>query len=300
MSLRSAILFSLLCVLPCAARAQQVLLGVLEQIPPETTSGRVTPYVRVLFEKTDAGWKAFPSECPDQACLKSITAKFPAETKWTVAFDGKSLGEITAHTPKDFAFYSHVGLQEIVSKTIPSVGKPTAEFGASPDRLLLRPLAAVSPANFKDPVGWKRVPLSADQLAFLRKRFQEQFPKLCRISPEDETKIEPRPYTDADIQLLKAYGSNSHWTIARLHVDNAIVCGDPNAGYQMPDPWFAVSPEHSASYLASGLYLIDAGDYDNSGHSQLLFSFIAGDNRAGYILYFDNFSHSVTFSYSFH
>ena len=45
--------------------------------------------------------------------------------------------------------------------------------------------------------------------------------------------------------------------------------------------------------------LVDAGDYDNSGHSQLLF-LIDDDNRGGYRFYYDDFQKEAAFEYTFH
>ncbi len=291
----------LLLSIPLRAPGQEPLLGVLEEIPAATTAEHNFRAVRVLFQKMPSGWQALPSNCPDQQCLKAVTEKFPPETEWTIAFDGKSLATVTAHTPQDFVYYSRVGLQEIIGKPpLPAVGKPTTEFGAAPDQPLLRPLVAISVPNFQDPDHWKPHALSLEQLALVRQQFRAKFPKLCQIGKPDEAKVEPRPYADPDIQLVKAYASNTNWFLAHVHIDDAIVCDDPEAGFQMLDPWFTLAPENSAfTYLGSGLNLIDAGDYDKSGHSQLLFSLTAA-NRSGFVLYYDNFFHSATFAFSYH
>jgi hypothetical protein len=279
--------------LPALTPAQQPVLRVLEEIPAPTTADRNFRVVRVPFQETSIGWQAFPSNCPAQQCLKTVTAKFPPETHWTIAFDGKSLGTLTARTPHEFASYSHIGLQKIVANfSVPSIGKPSTEFGAAPDQPLHGPLVAISIPNVQDPDSWKPAPLSPEFLALLSQQFRQKFPNHCHIR-------DPLPYTDADVHLVKSYASNSHWVVAHLHVEDAIECRDTQAGFQMPDPWFTVSPEKSAQYLASGLSLIDAGDYDHSGDSQLLFS-LSADNRCGYRLYFDNFLCSVSFEFSYH
>ncbi len=296
---RTIILFMLALCCSGILQAQQLLLGVLEEVPGLSSGDENFRAVRVLFQKTADGWQAFPSNCPDQQCLKTITAKFPPKTTWTIALDGKSLGTVSAETPADFGYYSQIGLQRVTNTSpVPTIGEPTTEFGATVDQPLLRPLVAVSAPNFNDPDNWKLHELSPEQLALVRREFRQRFRKLCRLS-QDETKVEPRPYTDSEIEAVKAYASNSNWVLVHLHIDDAIACNENEAGFQMLDPWFAISPTKSPSYVGAGLVLVDAGDYDNSGHSQLLFA-MSGYNLGGYILYFENFSHHATFAYSYH
>lgn len=45
--------------------------------------------------------------------------------------------------------------------------------------------------------------------------------------------------------------------------------------------------------------LVDAGDYDNDGKSEVVFS-IAGDNLGGYVLFYDDFTKHATFEFSYH
>ncbi len=47
---------------------------------------------------------------------------------------------------------------------------------------------------------------------------------------------------------------------------------ETEAGFDMDDPWFFVDTKKAVTYLDSGLWLVDAGDYDNDGKSELIFS----------------------------
>lgn len=47
------------------------------------------------------------------------------------------------------------------------------------------------------------------------------------------------------------------------------------------------------------MWLVDAGDYDSEGKSELLFT-IAGYNRGGYELFYDDFNKHVTFEFHHH
>ena len=67
----------------------------------------------------------------------------------------------------------------------------------------------------------------------------------------------------------------------------------------MGDPWFTINPEHSVQYLGQDIWLLDAGDYDNDGRSEVVFV-IEGYNRGGYELFYDDFRKHAIFEYSYH
>jgi hypothetical protein len=101
------------------------------------------------------------------------------------------------------------------------------------------------------------------------------------------------------VQSVRGYASKKGWTVVQLHLGAAIDCNDLEASLDVDDPWFVVNPEKSVKYLDSGLWLVDAGDYDNDGRSELLFS-ISRDDRGGYELFYDDFMKRTVFEYSYH
>src|SRR5260370_26345019 len=88
---------------------QSSILGILEEVPGSYVGEPNVRRVRVVFQKKGDEWIAFRSDCPDQTCLKTITSKFPVAVTWNIGFDGRTLGQLTGHTPREFKFYSHVG-----------------------------------------------------------------------------------------------------------------------------------------------------------------------------------------------
>src|SRR5207302_10172676 len=56
--------------------------------------------VRVLFQKNGDEWQPFRSACRNAACLKATAAQYPREVVWTIAFDGKNLGQVTSRGPR--------------------------------------------------------------------------------------------------------------------------------------------------------------------------------------------------------
>jgi hypothetical protein len=278
---------------------QRILLGALEDVPGSHAGEADWRGVRVLFSKEGNNWRAFPSNCPDENCLNTISSEYPAEMRWSISFDGRKLGYVTGGTPKVFRSYSHIGLQQITTvAVIPTIGKRSREYSGYENTPLYRPLVANSHGFFKDPESWKPSQLSADIVSRLRQQFRRKFPKLCR-TVEDESKLVPLMYRNEDLKVVKSYTSREGWTIARLHLAAAIDCDDVEAGFEIDDPWFVASPQNLVQYLAQGMWLVDAGDYDNDGKSELLFS-IDRDNRGGYELFYDHFKKRAKFEFSFH
>jgi hypothetical protein len=282
------------------ASGQSTILGILEDVPGVYAGEPNFRGVRVVFQKNGIDWQAFPSTCPDQDCLRTLPAHYPQEVIWTIAFHGRNLGQITGRTPKEFTFYSHVGLQEIKgSGPVPTVGKRSAEYGGFADGMVYRPLVANSRPFFKDPESWEPSQLSAEFARLLRLEFRREYPKLCKTSKNDQTKLEPFLYRDDEVKIVKAYASKRGWALAQLHLGGAIDCGDLQAGSEIDDKWFTVDPQKSVRNLGDGMLLVDAGDYDNDGKSELVFT-IDRYNRGGYELFYDDFKKHATFEFQYH
>jgi hypothetical protein len=280
------------------ALGQSVILGVLEDVSEEDPN-LAARAVRVVFQKDGPDWKAFPSDCPTQGCLKSLAAEYPQEITWAIAFDGKSMGQITGRTPREFSSYSKIGLQNINNaRTIPVIGKKSSEYSGSREVSVYRPLVANSRSYFRDPELWKPRHLSAELIRALHKGYRQKFPRLCKAS-EEQDRLVPFAYRDDQIKVIKNYGSNKGWEVARIHLSGAIDCSDTEAGSELSDQWFVVDPRNEVRYLGEGMWLVDAGDYDNDGKSELLFS-ITGANRGGYELFYDDFRKHATFEFSYH
>lgn len=281
------------------AAAQSPIVGVLEDVPGVYAGQQDTREVRVAFQKSGDEWVAFPSNCPDQTCLKTVTSKFPRKVIWNVGFNGRLLGQVSGRTPNDFDFYAHVGLQEITSKTpVPTLGAKSLEFGGYAETPVYRPLIVNSEPYFSDPDGWQPSQLAQPQIQMFRRQFRRKFPRLCK-SNGDETRLEPLAYRDQEIQVIKAYASLKGWKIARLHLQGATSCNDDEAGSPMQDPWFALDHRGRFHYLGSGMWLVDVGDYDKDGSSELIFS-IDRNNRGGYILFYNDFSDRAVFQFGYH
>ncbi len=279
--------------------AQNAVLGVLEENRGHYAGDPNYRSVRVVFEKKGNEWEAFPNNCDDRACLKAVTSRYPQEMRWSITFDGKNVGQAASRTPNDFQWYRDVGQQEIVGNgPLPVIGTRSQEFGGYSNGVVYRPLIANSQPFFADPDKWKPSAISPELISGLRQAFRKKFPKLCRLNHADQSKLELFPYENRDVTLAKSYRSTSGWAVARLHLE-AIDCADVEAGLDIDDPWFAIDTKQSVKYLDSGMWLVDAGDYDNDGRSELVFS-INRENEGGYEIYYDSFRKRATFKFTYH
>jgi hypothetical protein len=276
------------------------LLGVLEDVPGRYTNQPNFRAVRVLFQKNGNAWQPFHSDCRDAACLKATAAQYPREVAWTIAFDGKNLGKITTHGPLEFKLYADVGLEEITSAgSVPSVGKRSQNYAGFAGGEAYRPLVAVSQPNYTDPEVWKPVKLPDEMTASLRQQFRKKFPNVSNCVKPDKGIRAAWLYRDEDIAIGKAYGSRKKWFVAELRLEGWRCDGPTDESGPFETQWYFVDPAGTIRFLDSGMWLVDAGDYDNDGKSELVFAINRYD-VGGYELFYDEFTKHAVFEFSYH
>jgi len=282
-----------------------ILLGMLEDVPGVYAGQGHSAKVRLLFAHQGSKWSAYPSECTTPQCLKTVIAQYPQEVRWFVGLNGRKLAEIVARTPPDgFRRDSHIGLQDIVSGTAPVIGKPSREFSGWLADEVRRPLIAVSKPHFKDPAHWKRVAttprLQKQGVALLR----EHGLKVCKAGSSDAKPLVPLQYEARNLKI-RAHRSNSGWLVMMIDIDmgaeeEIFPCdgGNENNGF-LSTMTFAVDPSGKARFLGPGLMLVDAGDYDGDGRSELVLA-LSLYNRGGYVLFSGDFVEQARFVFSYH
>lgn len=262
-------------------------LGILEysKIQTNPEDKNLTPAVRALFYKKEGKWITGDS-------TKGIT-------KWTVLFDGKNIGHIIGNDTKTPNDLSTKGLQTIASpkKEIPMVGKITDEFSTWTDQKTYRPLALTTGEYYNDPENWKISKLSVKNEKAVKKEFHAKFDEVINCRDYIENKGKPWSYKDKDIKVLKSYSSKTNWIIASLQLGPYKCDGPSETAYAKT--WFLISPTGNISYLDSGMTLVDAGDYDGDGKTELIFQ-VSRYNQGGYIMYFDDFKQNVDFLFGYH
>jgi hypothetical protein len=253
---------------------------------PGIASQRV---VRPAFERTAAGWK--------QVDLSSL----PPRMTWTIAFDGRNLGQVESQADPNGGL---TPFQTILTSAaaVPSVGSPSMHFAGvltNPATKFRRPLVIISKPYFHDPDGWKRTKLDAGIAALVRKAFRRDYPRVDRCKDEQIAEKNWK-FPDSALTFAVAYASNKHSFLVEANL-NAGECGyvdDPND--PLSGPWFFVSPDGSVRRIGSFMELLDAGDYDNDGHSEVVFFLSQGENTDGFVLFDSTFGKPATFTWSYH
>lgn len=276
-----------------SAKTEAIYIGVLDDAREEMVNWKpgvaLQRVIRPLFEKTGDTWKQV-----DPSTL-------PSRLDWTIAFDGKKLGSVQSEKDPDEGLTS---VQKILaaSAAIPSVGSPSQRFAGimayGPARVR-RPLIAVSKAYYGDPDGWKREALPNEVAALVRKAFRRDYPKVDRC--KDEEAVEKNwNFPDGALDFPAVYGSNHHSFLVETHL-NAGDCGwvdspdDPES-----NPWFFISDEGTVRRIGSFMSLLDAGDYDNNGKSEVVFFLSQGENTDGFVLFDADFKNQVSLLWSYH
>jgi hypothetical protein len=275
-----------------------VYVGILDDAREEIWHGKTGPIERRLvmpaFEKSNSEWR-------------TVTSFLPRQVKWTVAFDGKNLGEIESQASSVEGNADQINSefsrakQSILTPAadVPTVGKPSQEFTGISSLFGLitvrRPLVVVSKSNFQDPDHWKRARLQEEIARLVREGFRRQFPHVHRCEQEQ---IEERDwkFPDSALVLAPVYGSNKNSFLVAVTL-NAGDCGWGGRPYEPTDPfvhqWFFVAKDRSVRRIGGFDELLDAGDYDNEGSSELIFFSMRSESSDVYDLLYDNFRKKV-------
>jgi len=285
-----------------ASNAPQVdlILGVLEDFPGEYAYQPDFRAVRATFKKVGDDWQAFPTKTSNYRDLETLPTSYPKEMTWTIAFDGRNMGTITSRTPSHFKFYSEIGIENITSQIqVPTVGKKSVDYSGSLHTPLYRPLIAVSQPNVSDPEQWKRAQLSEELIAAARQQFRIKFPKATNCKSPEENIPRRWKYRDEDIRVTKEYSSKDNWSLIELNLTGNACDGEQGSQDEYHGQWYVIEPSGTVRFLGSDMWLVDAGDYDNDGESEILFE-IDEHNKGGYRLFYRNFSKSAEFAFHHH
>jgi hypothetical protein len=285
-------------VTPTKVNQASVILGVLEDLPGKNSGESDIRAVRTVFEKIGERWQAFPTQTESYGDLQTLPASYPKEMAWTLVIGGMKLGSISSQARAHFSYYSDIGIEYLTSHdAVPTVGRKSADYSGFLSVPVYRPLVAVSQPNYSDPEHWKVARASAKLITAARKEFRIRFPHASNCKNPEE--IHPRTwkYRDEDIRVNKTYSSKEGWSLIELHLTGYACDGPPEDEFE--GQWYVVGAQGRPRFLGGNMWLVDAGDYDGDGKSEVLFS-IDEYNAGGYRLFYRKFTRSVEFLYHYH
>ncbi len=276
-----------------------LMVGALEE-HPSATDGQPSEFkVRVLFANDGSGWKSLDLGCSDMPCLQQAPSKYPTEVNWTIAQAGAAKGNVTGIVEVEWPLYADIGTQYVSEETpAPKVGEPTLDFAGDDGKPVQRPLVAVSQPNFADPDGWAPADLAPEALAAARAEFRARFVDVQNCASPEENTPKPVTYTEQDVGMFAGWTSSKGWSLISAILDG-YRCDGPMGGTAYAAQTFAISPDGVAVHLGEGLQLLDAGDYDKDGKSELVFH-VSRYNEGGYELRHNDFAGHALFVFSYH
>jgi len=244
--------------------------------------------IRLAFEKTATGWK------------DASETHMPAQTHWTIAFDGKDLGSIDT----DAGLAGFTSIQRILTpaEKVPTVGQPSQQFAGimgNGETKFRRPLVVVSQPHYRDPDGWKRTKLPDKIAALVRNAFRSQYPHVDRC--KDEEVVERNwKFPDSALSFPSAFASNKNSFLAEVDINSGDCGWIDQADQPESGPWFFVSVDGTVKRVGSFLSLLDAGDYDDNGKSEFVFFSSQGENTDGFVLFDANFENQTSVLWHYH
>jgi hypothetical protein len=256
--------------------------------------------IMTAFSKDAEGWKN----------LDGLNQKI----KWTVAFDGKKLGEVESQpspkveavvnenpveTSSTYARAVHVILTP--ADKVPVIGKPGGRFNGAFETVVRRPLVVVSKPNFQDPDRWKATTLPTELVQPIRTAFKQTYQHVRQCDAQGEPLKHDWEILGSELIVVKAYGSSKGFFLVETQLAHRHCVFDVN-GENLANlegtQWFSVSDNRAVRHLGNDWNLVDAGDYDADEKSEVIFFF--GDNQTGeegFVLFYDDFHGQVTWSY---
>ena len=194
-------------------------------------------------------------------------------------------GRAKGFSPKESVRYSlNININPTVFTAITTIiGFLTLNFSTSP--------------NFQDPEQWKpaSVPMVDRQKLLLAFREATKQARLCEASEHEK----PRPYIYGvkDLQIAAAFKNALGRQLVSVTLRKKYIeCGSERGWADSPQ-WFFLG--ETIRSIGNNLSLIDAGDYDKDGRSEVVFWY-SGYNRDGYVLLYDNFTKRTDFVWTYH
>lgn len=262
--------------------------------PRPVANRTITP----AFKKDGSNWKPIVS--------------LNQRTKWTIAFDGRKLGEVESEPNTQALSEKVTGPTNVHSiltplDRVPSVGKPQGRFNGNFGNVVRRPLVVVSEPYFSDPDHWVPKEPSPRSMTEVRESFRKTFLHVRQCDASGEALKDDWKIPDSEIVVLKAYGSKKGASIIETKVlHNRCLFNADGDDFQSlgGNQVFYVSPNHRADFLGLQWEMVDAGDYDGDGKSEVIFYVAEGKDidvvTEGYVLFYDDFHQSVRFVWQNH
>ncbi len=269
----------------------QTLLGVLEEPQCNDQNGTA---VRALFAKSEIGWTSLSSE----SAARGIDLE---KINWVVALNGRKIGKIRTldpgfRTPYQWTYPRDRLLSILPNQSVPGVEDKVHLFAGWCRAPKNRPLVVVSNGSVSDPDNWKPFKPEASLIARVFVQFRKHAGPAV-VCPGHSNSSVPFSYTSNDLEALTGYKDRSGRQLISVRLKPRTDGCDGASDVAWDSHTFLVTAQ--STYLGPGLALVDAGDYDAKGKSELLFWF-SGYNQDGYVLFSSDFTKEAGYLWQYH
>lgn len=272
-----------------ALAEDQILLGVLEQ--PQSGWEEHDVVARILFHKQGNMWRALGIKPFKPSATWNVES-----IEWTVALDGKKIGNVQIEDPSPTEKYNsswhyrrdkkHTINTESLPPKINNVSKSFAGWVHTPD---YRPLVIISEPNFEDPEKWEEFEPSASYKERLFPFLKVAVGRINLIRFEYEPDYhslayDPKP---SETILHEGHRSSDSRELVSIGLDSKIIKSDGPPSPEWSGNWFLIH-DKNIDFIGREMEFVDSGDYDNDGKPEFLF-WHSGYNEDGYVLIYGDF-----------
>ncbi len=284
-----------------------ISIGILEEgDTPPGYQHELRYGVRLLFEKTETGWKSICESKSDKRNDGCNFQRVEDSVDWYVQLGGEQLGTIRTQGWLDSEFYSQTGLLRITTTSVPTVGERSDLFAGWTGAPVHRPLVAtttVSKKSVRKCEVSKGTPQTANNVWPI---FHTYLPKveICLVDKEgNQTGVNSRPTIKKDVEISSVWKSNEGNRLihASINRDAFKDCDGPLDS--QVDIWL-YQPLNGAMQVLPGQFNdsispLDFGNFGGDDDDAAVF-LVEGYNEGGYALYYDHFQKQVKFTWGYH
>jgi hypothetical protein len=258
--------------------------------------------VRVAFRKLGAKWVALPDPAHAESNY-DVTRGLPESLSWNACFDGRTVGSFVTRLASGEPWLALLGVHEpAVAFSVPYVGNRSRQFSGWMNTPVYHPLVVNSAAGCSDPDGWKPAEVPAEALRRLIPFFRTATHGIT--SCDRPGKPVPYTFSDSEIHAFKSYSSVHGDRVVNLVVqprpDAKPACeGSLESFRQWAPHMFFLPTSGDVVYLGDSLLVVDAGDYDGDGESEVMLMFERYDYD-GFMLTSHHFADQATYGWIYH
>jgi hypothetical protein len=297
LSLSAALMLSTIMLSPQdSPQSYTPVIAVLEDTQLSAKATRMV--VHALFAKLDTGWVALTDrERYDRAGIRP-------NMKWTIAYDDRKLGEFqVANQWPSLSLVWDISRDMIVDVSpnlnlplVPNTEQAFTGWNKTPE---YRPLILTNSQSIVDPEGW--VSFMPDTSAT-----QSLFPAFKQIADivqlgEDRYRKDRGilDYGPSHLVPVAGYRNRQGMTIVAIRLNPAL--GEDSYVLFLDQDWFVhwFLLADEPVLLGRCLELIDVGDYDGDGTSEIL-CWYSAYNKDGYSLLCNNLTRRIDCWWSYH